>query len=99
MAKLTLQVRTENNLLELLAKCESPRWVVAKDKVDQITHVHVVNFDGTQMIEGIFDRNGSHWDMEMPNRLVVRFFDGKIINCEVDFKGRQNPVYYPELCE
>ena len=47
MAKLTLQVRTEDNLLGLLAKSESLAWVVAEDKVQKITHVQVVNFSGT----------------------------------------------------
>jgi len=59
MAKLTLQVRTEDNLLGLLAKSESSAWVVAEDKVQKITHVQVVNFSGTQMIEGVFDRSAS----------------------------------------
>jgi len=91
MAKLTLQVRTEDNLLGLLAKSESLAWVVAEDKVQKITHVQVVNFSGTQMIEGVFDRSASF--RREDGRLVVKFLDGRIINCDVQFVG-QNPVRY-----
>ncbi len=94
MPKLTLQVRTRDNLLELLSKNESGAWVVGKDKVQQITHVQVVNFDGTQMIEGVFDRNASHYlVVKDKDRLVIKFLDGRIVNCNVEFKG-ENPVRY-----
>ena len=53
MPKLILQVRTKDNLLDLLAASESGDWVVAKDQTQKITHVQVVNWAGTQMIEGI----------------------------------------------
>jgi hypothetical protein len=52
MTKLTLQVRTADNLLDLLAKSESAAWVVAEDKVQRITHIQIVNFEGTRIIEG-----------------------------------------------
>ena len=91
MAKITLQVRTEDNLLGLLAKSESSAWVVAEDKVQKITHVQVVNFSGTQMIEGVFDRSASF--RREDGRLVVKFLDGRVINCAVQFVG-QNPVRY-----
>lgn len=94
MAKVTLQVRTRNNLLELLANNESGAWVVGKDKVQQITHVQVVNFEGTQMIEGVFDRNASHYVViENKDRLVIKFLDGRIVNCNIKFNG-ENPVRY-----
>ncbi|MBW4682655.1 MAG: hypothetical protein KME19_21555 [Microcoleus vaginatus WJT46-NPBG5] len=89
MSKFIVQVRTRNNLLELLAKEESQAWVIAEDKVQQITDVQIVNFDGTQMIEGIFDRSAS-WRRE-DNRLVLKFQQGQIVNCQVKFDG-QNPV-------
>lgn len=91
MEKLILQVRTGDNLLELLAKSESMAWVVAEDKVQKITHVQVVNFSGTQMIEGVFDRSASY--RREDSKLVVNFLDGRIINCAVQFVG-QNPVRY-----
>lgn len=94
MPKVTLQVRTRDSLLEVLAKNESRAWVVSKDKVQQITHVQVVNFEGTQMIEGVFDRNASHYVViENKERLVIRFLDGRIVNCNVEFNG-ENPVHY-----
>lgn len=94
MSKLTLQVRTRDNLLELLSKNESGAWVVGKDKVQQITHVQVVNFEGTQMIEGVFDRSASHYVVvNDKDRLVIKFLDGRIVNCNVEFNG-ENPVRY-----
>lgn len=91
MEKLTLQVRTNDNLLDLLAKSASAGWVVAEDKVHNITHIQVVNFSGTQMIEGVFDRSASYRTED--GRLVVKFSDGHITNCAVQFVG-QNPVRY-----
>jgi hypothetical protein len=91
MEKLTLQVRTNDNLLELLAKSESAAWVVAEEKVQRITHIQVVNFSGTQMIEGAFDRSASYRTED--GRLVVKFLDGHVVNCDVQFVG-QNPVRY-----
>ena len=93
MPKLTLRVRTENDLGELLAREESPAWVVAEDKENWITKVQIVNFDGTQMIEGVFDRHGSQ--RREDGRLILRFFDGRIVNCKVEFDAR-NPVRYIE---
>ena len=89
MPKLTLQVRTNDNLLELLAAGESPAWVVATEHEPRITHVQVVNFAGTQMIEGVYDRAGSQ--RREDGSLFVRFLDGRIVNCNVTFDGR-NPV-------
>jgi hypothetical protein len=103
MPKLTLQVRTRDNLLELLAQNQTSAWKVAKYRVQQITHVQVVNFEGTQMIEGIFERNASYYqDPPNNNRLVVKFLDGRIVNCNVQFES-DNPVRYiddnpPNLC-
>lgn len=94
MPKMTLQVRTRNNLLELLAKNESRAWVVDKNKFQHITHVQVVNFEGKQMIEAVFDRNASHYVwVEDKERLVIKFLDGRVVNCDVEFDG-QNPVRY-----
>lgn len=91
MSKLILQVRTNDNLLDLLAKSESGDWIVADYKVNEITHIQVVNFAGTQMIEGVFDRNTSY--RTDAGRLVVKFLDAHIVNCRVEFDG-QNPVRY-----
>lgn len=99
MSKLILQVRTKDNLLELLAAGESPAWLVSEDHESRLTHVQIVNWDGTQMIEGVFDKTGSYRrknDRDQ-NRLVIRFLDGHIVNTNprVEFDG-QNPVRFVE---
>ncbi len=94
MPKYTLRVRTADNLLKLLAQNQTGDWIVARSKIEQITHVQVVNWDGTQMIEAVFDRNASFYlDPPKNNRLVVKFLDGRIVNRNIQFKG-QNPVRY-----
>jgi hypothetical protein len=79
--------------LDLLAAGESPAWVVAEEREAKLTHVQVVNFDGTQMIEGVYDRTGSK--RREDSRLILRFLDGHIVNCQVRFDG-QNPVRFLE---
>lgn len=93
MPKLTVQVRTHDDLRGLLASGESAAWVISEDRQQATTHVQVVNFEGTQMIEGVFDRNAS--GRKDDGRLVLRFLDGRIVNCKVEFQG-QNPVGYIE---
>lgn len=91
MQKLTIQVRTRDNLLDLLKACKSGAWRVAEDKEQQITDVEIVNFDGTQRIEGIFD--GEKSVRQSDGRLVIAFTDACIKNCKVTFDA-QNPVRY-----
>jgi hypothetical protein len=45
------------------------------------------------MIQGVYDRTGS--EHRGDGRLVIRFLDGRIMNCKVDFSG-QNPVRHIE---
>jgi hypothetical protein len=90
---LTLQLRTHDNLLDLLAAGQSHAWVVGADRESRITYVQIVNFDGTQRIEGVYDRAASHRGGD--GRLVVAFRDARIVNCQVQFEG-QNPVRYLE---
>ena len=91
MSKLILQLRTKDNLLDILAKSESAAWVVADHKIQKITHIQVVNFAGTQMIEGVFDRSNSY--RRDDGRLVVKFLDGRIVNCSVQFDARNSVRY------
>ena len=93
MPKLTVPERTRDNLLELLAAGESPAWVVAEDRERRLTHVQTDIFEGIQRIEGVHDRTGSRRPDK--GRLVIRFLDGRIVNCGVDFNG-QNPVRFIE---
>ncbi|GAB4361422.1 MAG: hypothetical protein Fur0042_30950 [Cyanophyceae cyanobacterium] len=91
MARLTIQVRTSDNLLDLLKAQRSAGWIVAQGKEQDITDVEIVNFDGTQKIEATFDAANS-FRLE-DGRLVLAFTDGCIRNCSVSFEGR-NPVRY-----
>ena len=92
MPKLTVQVRARDNLMKLLAAGESPAWVISADKEPLLTNVQVVNWDGTQRIKAVYDPASSRRE---DGRLVLRFFDGRIVNCDVQFDG-QNPVRYIE---
>ncbi|MEY2859511.1 MAG: hypothetical protein RLZZ74_3827 [Cyanobacteriota bacterium] len=91
MTKLTIQVRTADNLLDLLKANRSGNWVVAHGKEQEISDGEIVNFDGTQKIEGTFDYEKSHRLDD--DRLVIAFKDACICNCNVNFNGR-NPVRY-----
>lgn len=91
MTKLTIQVRTADNLLDLLRANKSGNWVVAQGKEQEITDVEIVSFDGTQRIEDPFDAENSFrlddgW-------LMIAFTNACIRNCSINFDGR-NPVRY-----
>jgi hypothetical protein len=91
MTKLIIQVRIADNLLNLLRDNKSGNWVVAQGKEQGITDVEIVNFDGTQKIEGTFDATNSFRLDD--GRLVIAFTDACIRNCSIIFDGR-NPVRY-----
>jgi hypothetical protein len=91
MTKLTIQVRTADNLLDLLRDNKSGNWVVAQGKEQEIAAVEIVSFDGTQKIEGTFDiENSFRLD---DSRLVIAFTNACIRNCSINLDGR-NPVRY-----
>lgn len=91
MTKLTLQVRTADDLLDLLKSNRSGNWVVARGKEQEIIRIEIVNFDGTQKIDGIFDSEKSFRLDD--DRLVIAFTDACVRNCNVSFDSR-NPVRY-----
>ncbi len=91
MQKLTIQVRTADNLLDLLKAQKSGCWVIAQAKEQEITHVEIVNFDGSQKIEAVFDLESS--ERLEDGRFIIGFVDACIRNCSVSFDGR-NPVRY-----
>jgi hypothetical protein len=93
MPKLTLQIRTRDNLAELLTAGESPAWKINVKREPSIDRVRIVNFDGTKMIDGKYERARSH--RRNDGRLIVCFSDARIVNCRVSFDGR-NPVRYLE---
>lgn len=91
MTKLVIQVRTVDNLLDLLKANQSGNWTVAQGKEREITDVEIVSFDGTQKIEGTFD--AAHSYRLDDGKLVMAFKDACIRNCSISFDGR-NPVRY-----
>jgi hypothetical protein len=91
MQKLTIQVRTSDNLLDLLKAGESGNWVVAQGKEQEISAVEIVCFDGSQKIEATFDAQRSNRLSD--GRLIIAFTDACVRNCAVSFDSR-NPVRY-----
>ena len=91
MHKLTIQVRTSDNLLELLKAQQSGCWTVAQGKEKEISNVEIVSFDGSQRIEASFKENGSQRLED--GRLIIAFTDACIRKCNVVFDSR-NPVRY-----
>jgi hypothetical protein len=91
MTKLIIQVRTADNLLDLLKANKSGNWVVAQGKEQEITDVEIVSFDRTQKIEGTFDISNSFRLDD--GRLAIGFTNACIRNCSISFDG-QNPVRY-----
>ncbi|MEM9247003.1 MAG: hypothetical protein AAGA67_14850, partial [Cyanobacteria bacterium P01_F01_bin.153] len=84
----TLQIRTRDNLLDLLLKGQSADWKVGQGKEQEITYVEIVNFAGSQRIEAKFDPENSY---RLDNgRLVVAFTDGRIVNCQVSFDAQNS---------
>jgi hypothetical protein len=94
MAKLTLQVRTHDNLLDLLAHGQSGDWVVGQGREADITDVQIVNWDGTQMIRATFDRTKSYRPKNDSKRLVLVFSDPQIVNCKIEFDAPRSVVRY-----
>jgi TIR domain len=90
--KLTIQVRTAESLLNLLRVNRSGNWVVSRGKEQKITHVEIVSFDGTQKIEATFDTENSFRLDD--NRLIIAFKNARILNCNISFNKRRNPVRY-----
>ena len=91
MTKLTIQVRTSDNLIDLLKAQQSGYWTVAQGKEQEISNIQIVNFDGTQRIEAEFNLEHSHRVED--GRLLIAFTNACIRNCRVSFDSR-NPVRY-----
>ena len=67
--------------------------MIGKNKVQKITHVRIAKFDGTQAIEGVFDRSASK--RRNDGRLILRFSEGRLVSpsSPIKFMSR-NPVSY-----
>jgi len=86
-----LQIRTKDNLNELLRHGSSPAWVIAEYRLANIKEVQIFQFDGKKVLKGVFSLEHSRRNSD--GRLVVAFTDGVIENCDQKWIG-QNPVKY-----
>jgi len=86
-----LQIRTKDNLVELLKKGISHAWRVNKGRLNSITEVEIYDFRGQEKISGIFDLEHS---LVLENgRVAVAFKEGKIEKANYKWVG-QNPIKY-----
>lgn len=86
-----LQIRTKDNLEELLKHFNSPAWIIAEAREKDIQQVEIFQFDGKRVLKGDFDKDHSFRTTE--GRLVVVFQNGKIEDADHKWIG-QNSVKY-----
>lgn len=86
-----LQIRTKDNLEDLLRHGNSPSWVVSEGKVNDIEKVEIYQFDGKRVLKADFDKSLS--SRTESGRLIVAFSNGTIEECEHKWIG-QNPIKY-----
>ncbi len=86
-----LQIRTKDNLVELLKKGISHAWRVNKGRLNSITEVEIYDFSGKAKISGTFDRENSQ--ILENGRVAVAFKDAKIEQADYKWVG-QNPIKY-----
>ena len=86
-----LQIRTKDNLEELLKQSNSPAWIIAEAREKDIQQVEIFQFDGKRVLKADFDKDYSFRTQE--GRLVVFFKNGKIEDADHKWIG-QNPVKY-----
>lgn len=86
-----LQIRTKDNLEDLLRHGNSPSWVVSEGKVNDIEKVEIYQFDGKRVLKANFDKFLS--SRTESGRLIVAFSNGKIEECKYRWIG-QNPIKY-----
>lgn len=86
-----LQIRTKDNLDDLLRHGNSPSWVVSDGKINAIEKVELFQFDGKRVLKADFDSSLSK--RTESGRLIVAFSNGTIEECEHKWIG-QNPIKY-----
>ena len=86
-----LQIRTKDDLVELLGAGISHAWRVAESRLDEITDVEIYNFNGSAKLVGAFNRENTK--ILDNGRVAVAFKDARIEQCEHKWVG-QNPVKY-----
>lgn len=92
---MTIRIRTNDNLINLLRNGESPAWRVSKWRADYIQNVEIYNFDGTLCLKGDYSKSRSRWikDHNGKDRLIVAFDNGCIYKSNYKWIG-QNPIKY-----
>ena len=74
---MVVNVRTQDDLRELLRNRASGNWIIGERRVPQITKVRVFNWDNSQVLKGDFDRAS-----------CIRVEDGRLIiamrNCRIE---------------
>jgi hypothetical protein len=86
-----LQIRTKDNLEDLLRHRNSPSWVISESRIHQIEEVEIYQFDGKKVIKGTFDIDNS--SRTESGRLIVAFKNAHIEDCDYKWIG-QNPIKY-----
>jgi len=86
-----IQIRTKENLVELLNKGISHAWRINKGRLNSITEVEIYDFSGKAKISGTFDRENSQ--ILENGRVAVAFKDAKIEQADYKWVG-QNPIKY-----
>jgi hypothetical protein len=86
-----LQIRTKDNLEDLLRHRNSPSWVISESRLNQIQEVEIFQFDGKKVIKGTFDIDNS--SRTESGRLIVAFKNANIEDCDHKWIG-QNPIKY-----
>lgn len=89
-----LQIRTKDNLEDLLRHRNSPSWVISESRIHQIEEVEIYQFDGKKVIKGTFDIDNS--SRTESGRLIVAFKNAHIEDCAHKWIG-QNPIKYDSI--
>jgi len=89
-----LKIRTKDALEELLRHRNSPSWVIAEYRENQIKKVEIYQFDGKKVLKADFDLIRSSRTED--NRLIVAFSNAIIEETDYKWVG-QNPIKYEYL--
>ena len=89
-----LKIRTKDNLEELVRHRNSPSWVIAEYRENQIKKVEIYQFDGKKVLKADFDLIRSSRTED--NRLIVAFSNAIIEDTNYTWVG-QNPINYEDI--
>lgn len=89
---MTLQLRTNDDLIKVLSEGISSPWKINLERLKQLTHVEIYSFDGNARIIGTFDLDKTRI-LSDGKRVAIAFKDAKIEQCEIRWVGF-SPVRY-----